>query len=314
MAAQRYSVAVLGLGMIGGSLALALKASDFADRVLAWDRDPQALAAGLDAGVIDAACDGLDAALTADIAVVAVPNVAAASLLRDLLARTAHAHDGPVLTDVASVKGNLAAVATAGGAAPRYVPGHPIAGSERSGVAAANPDLFARHRVILTPLPAQDAAALALVTRLWESVGADVVCMDVAEHDAVLAATSHLPHVLAYCLVDDLAASPRREDLFRFAAGGFRDFTRIASSDPVMWRDVALANREALVEAVDEFSARLTVLREAIAAGDGARLEAIFGAAKAARDAFAEQNAVAQDKTVVERAAVSGHEDRRRQP
>lgn len=291
MAAQPCNVAILGLGMIGGSLALALRASGFASRVLGYDRNPDALAAGLATGVIDSACEDLDALLAADVVVLAVPNVAAADVLEELLARTAHGHAGPVLTDVASVKGNLAAVAARGGPAPRFVPGHPIAGSERSGVAAANGALFQHHRVILTPLPAQDEDALALVRRLWESAGAEVVCMAVAEHDAVLAATSHLPHVLAYCLVDDLAASPRREDLFRFAAGGFRDFTRIASSDPVMWRDVALANRDALLEAVDEFSARLAALREAIADGDGARLEATFSAAKAARDAFAGREA-----------------------
>ena len=293
MAAQPCSVAILGLGMIGGSLALALRASGFASRVLGYDRNPDALAAGLAAGVIDSACEDLDQVLAADVVVLAVPTVAATAVLEELLARTAHGHEGPVLTDVASVKGNLAAVAGRGGPAPRFVPGHPIAGSERSGVAAANGALFQHHRVILTPLPAQDEGALALVQRLWESAGAEVVCMAVAEHDAVLAATSHLPHVLAYCLVDDLARSPRREDLFRFAAGGFRDFTRIASSDPVMWRDVALANRDALLEAVDEFSARLAVLREAIADGDGARLEATFSAAKAARDAFAERDASA---------------------
>ena len=291
MAAQPCSVAILGLGMIGGSLALALRASGFASRVLGYDRNPDALAAGLAAGVIDSACEDLDQVLAADVVVLAVPTVAATAVLEELLARTAHGHEGPVLTDVASVKGNLAAVASRGGPAPRFVPGHPIAGSERSGVAAANGELFQRHRVILTPLPEQDEDALALVQRLWESAGAEVVCMGVAEHDAVLAATSHLPHVLAYCLVDDLAASPRREDLFRFAAGGFRDFTRIASSDPVMWRDVALANRDALLEAVDDFSARLAALRDAIASGDGARLEATFRAAKAARDALAEGEA-----------------------
>lgn len=294
MAAQPSSVAICGLGMIGGSLALALKASGFASHVLAYDHNPDALAAGLAAGVIDSACEDLDGVLTADVVVLAVPTVAAAAVLEELLARTAHGHQGPVLTDVASVKGNLAAAVARGGPAPRFVPGHPIAGSERSGVRAADGALFQRHRVILTPLPGQDEDALALVQRLWESAGAEVVCMAVAEHDAVLAATSHLPHVLAYCLVDDLAASPRREDLFRFAAGGFRDFTRIASSDPVMWRDVALANRDALLEAVDEFSAHLATLREAIASGDGDRLEATFSAAKAARDAFAQRDVFAE--------------------
>lgn len=289
---RSHRVAILGLGMIGGSLALALREAGFASQILGYDRDRNALETGLARGVIDSACESPGDALAADIVVIAVPTIAAGDLLDELLALTAHGCQGPVLTDVASVKGNLAARALAAGSAPpRYVPGHPIAGSERSGVAAAKGDLFARHRVILTPLPGQAPEALALVRALWEAAGADVLLMEVAEHDAVLAATSHLPHLLAYCLVDSLARSPRSEDLFRFAAGGFRDFTRIASSDPVMWRDVALANRAALLEAVDEFSARLASLREAIDAGDGDRLQATFSAAKAARDAFADRDA-----------------------
>lgn len=288
---QGRTVAVLGLGMIGGSLAHALRHSGFAGRILAYDRDRAALETGLARGTIDAACSDLAAVLAAELVIIAAPNLAAAELLSQLLALLDD-RPGPVITDVASVKGNLAA--RAGGAA-RYVPGHPIAGSERSGVAAADGGLFAGHRVILTPLPTQEPAALALVRALWESVGAEVVEMAVDEHDAVLAATSHLPHMLAFCLVDALAHSPRRDDLFRFAAGGFRDFTRIASSDPVMWRDVALANREALLAAMDEFSARLATLRDAIEAGDGERLARTFSAAKRARDAFAHRDADRHD-------------------
>jgi prephenate dehydrogenase len=189
---------------------------------------------------------------------------------------------------VASVKGNLqaAAVATVGSMPAKLILAHPIAGSERSGVEAADEDLFVNHRVILTPVEGNDNDAIALVRDMWLSTKAEVVSMGVPEHDAVLAATSHLPHMLAYALVDALAQSNASEDIFRFAAGGFRDFTRIASSDPVMWRDIALANRSALLEAVDLFSDHLAVMRVAIDRGDSERLHEIFTRAKGARDEF----------------------------
>ena len=187
------------------------------------------------------------------------------------------------------------AAADAAGGYSRLVLGHPRAGSERSGVDAANADLYVKHRVILTPEPHNDLNAVALVRAMWSSTGAEVVDMSVADHDAVLAATSHLPHVLAYALVDALAQSDSSDDIFRFAAGGFRDFTRIASSDPVMWRDIALANREALLNAVDEFSEHLVLLRGAIDAGDSERLHEIFTRAKQARDGFAVELAKRSD-------------------
>ena len=170
---------------------------------------------------------------------------------------------------------------------PPFVPGHPIAGSERSGVTAADGDLFRAHRVILTPLEQTHADGVALVTSMWECAGAEVVELPVDEHDAVLAATSHLPHAVAFALVNALARSEHSSDIFRFAAGGFRDFTRIASSDPVMWRDVSIANAPALLEAIDSFAVQLGELRDAVAAGDAQALEQTFRAAKAARDDFA---------------------------
>jgi prephenate dehydrogenase len=199
--------------------------------------------------------------------------------------------DSPtVITDAASVKGNLVRAArevSGGRVPPHFVPGHPIAGSERSGVEASDAALFQRHRVILTPLAETDPDAHALVQAMWRAAGAELVDMDVERHDEVLAATSHLPHVLAYALVDALAGTDSSEDVFRYAAGGFRDFTRIASSDPVMWRDIAIANREALLAAIDGFSLHLSQLREAVAGGDAEGLHATFTRAKAARDRFA---------------------------
>lgn len=280
------TVGIVGLGLIGGSVARGLRQAGFAQRVVAWDRDAQALEAGLQLQVIDAAASDLSELMAAvDIAILATPTLASEPLLLAMLRQPGAAR---VISDVASVKGSLCrAVAELSPAQrARYVPGHPIAGSERSGVVAARGDLFAAHRVILTPLADTDEAAVEQVAALWSALGAQVSHMSVEDHDAVLAATSHLPHLLAYALVDALANSSTRDDIFRYAAGGFRDFTRIASSDPTMWRDIALANRDALLVALDGFTAHLATLRRAVDEGDGALLAQRFKAAKTARDEF----------------------------
>lgn len=284
------TVAVLGLGLIGGSLARALRTAGFCRRLIGWGHRDGSLRRGVELGIIDDYTLDLDAALEgADIAVLCTPTLAAANLLERLL--PCLGDGGPVLTDAASVKGNLrdVAVRVAGSVPPRLVLGHPIAGSERSGVEASAADLFRGHRVILTPQSSTDPAALALVRAMWEATGAEVVEMSVETHDAVLAATSHLPHVLAYTLVDALASNRDSEEIFRCAAGGFRDFTRIASSDPVMWRDIAIANGAALLGAIDTFGEHLGRLRAAVASGDAAALEDMFSRAKAARDDFAQR-------------------------
>ncbi len=291
MALPHDNLVILGLGLIGGSLARAARAGGFCSRVTGWGYRAPSLERGVELGVIDDFTLDLDAAIAqADIVAICTPTLTAAEVLGRILAATDGGDSGPVITDAASVKGNLrdAAVAAAGRMPSRLVLGHPIAGSERSGVDASDADLFRHHRVILTPEEGNDPAAVALVRDLWLSTGAEVVEMSVAQHDRVLAATSHLPHALAYALVDALASDPASEEIFRCAAGGFRDFTRIASSDPVMWRDIALANGDALVAAIDQFSAHLGRLREAVEQGDGAQLEATFSRAKSARDRFAE--------------------------
>jgi 3-phosphoshikimate 1-carboxyvinyltransferase len=193
-----------------------------------------------------------------------------------------------VLTDVGSAKGNVvrAARLAFSGQGVRFVPGHPIAGSEQSGVEAANAQLFRRHKVILTPSEQSDEAALALVDALWRELGADVEHMDVEHHDQVLAATSHLPHLLAFTLVDSLAKRSENLEIFRYAAGGFRDFTRIAGSDPVMWHDIFLANREAVLRTLDVFRDDLDALRDAVDAGDGHQLLGVFTRARVAREHF----------------------------
>lgn len=290
---MKYStdtVVILGLGLIGGSLARALRKSGFSKRFVAYGHREPSLRRGIELGVIDDYTLDLDEAIDqADVLVLCAPTLIAADMLRDILPRMAGRQSTPVITDVASVKGNLrdAAIEAVGQVPPQLVLAHPIAGSEQSGVDASSAELFVDHRVILTPDESNDPAAVELVRSMWASTGAEVVDMGVAEHDAVLAATSHLPHVLAYALVDALAKSPASEDIFRFAAGGFRDFTRIASSDPAMWRDIAIANKSALLEAIDSFSVQLAHLRQAVSDSDGEELYSTFTRAKTARDGFA---------------------------
>ena len=280
---------IIGVGLIGGSLARALRQAGACREIVGAGRDPAHLEQAVKLGVIDRyALDAGAAVEGADRVVIAVPLGAVEGVLRRVRGRLAA---DAVVTDVGSAKGSVvdAARAAFGAVPPWFVPGHPIAGTEKNGVAASVADLFRGRRVILTPLPETDRAALARVRTLWECTGAEVVEMDVNQHDQVLAATSHVPHLLAYALVDGLA---RREEegreMLRFAAGGFRDFTRIASSDPAMWRDICLANRAAVLAELQRFGEDLGRLAEAIRQGDGERIMAIFSRAKRARDRFIE--------------------------
>lgn len=282
------NVVILGLGLIGGSLARALRRSGFSKRFIGYGHREASLRRGVELGVIDEFTLSLDEAVErADILVICTPTLTAATMLARIIPQLSAR--GPVVTDVASVKGNLrdAAIAAAGAMPAQLVLAHPIAGSERSGVDASSADLFVDHRVIVTPVEGNDPAAVDLVRAMWASTGADVMEMAVDRHDAVLAATSHLPHVLAYTLVDALSSSEASDDIFRCAAGGFRDFTRIASSDPVMWRDIAIANKTALLEAIDSFSEHLARLRNAVRDENADELLNSFSRAKTARDEFA---------------------------
>lgn len=284
------NLVVVGLGLIGGSLARSLRDSGFCERFIGCGHREPSLRRGLELGVIDEFTLDLDEAFErADILVICTPTLTAGRMLEALLPKLSGPGNPPVITDVASVKGNLRDVAleTCGAMPPQLVLGHPIAGSEHSGVEASRADLFVDHRVILTPEQGNDPAAVELVRAMWASTGAEVVEMTVDRHDEVLAATSHLPHVLAYGLVDALAQSDNSDEIFRCAAGGFRDFTRIASSDPVMWRDIALANRGALLRSIDRFAEHLEHLRNAIDVGNGEELLQTFNSAKTARDRFA---------------------------
>lgn len=280
-------VAIIGVGLIGGSLACALRAQGAAEHVVGCGRDRGNLERAVELGVIDAwTHDPAEAVRGADLVVVAVTLGATA----DILARIAPAlAPQAIITDVGSAKRCVLEAARA--QLPpmhyaRFVAGHPIAGAEQSGVEAAKADLYVRHRVILTPVANTDREALATVRRVWECVGADVLDMDADLHDEVLAATSHLPHLLAYALVDCLLGLDSPVDVFDFAAGGFRDFTRIASSSPTMWRDIAIQNRRALLAVCTRFEATLATLRRAVEAGDAQALETAFARAKRARDDF----------------------------
>jgi prephenate dehydrogenase len=280
---------VLGVGLIGGSFALAQKAAGAAGMVVGVGRGRVNLEEAANLGIIDRAVplDGkwTQELATTDIVLMAAP-VAQYRALFDAMAP----HLGPhtIVTDAGSTKQDViaAARATLGAALPRFVPGHPIAGTEQSGAAAAFSTLYAERNVVLTPMPETDPLALATVAAAWQTCGARVRTLDAATHDRVFAAVSHLPHVLAFALVDELAARPDAEELFRFAASGFRDFTRIAASSPEMWRDVALANRDAIMTEIAAYRRQLDRIAALVAAGDGAGLEALFGSARAARRAW----------------------------
>ena len=277
---------VVGVGLIGGSFALALRAAGLVDTVVGVGRGRANLDAARELSIIDrqAQVDGDWAAelADADLVLLATPVAQYPAVLAAMAGRL-----GPrtIVTDAGSTKQDVIATARAvlGTGLPRFVPGHPIAGTEHSGATAAFATLFRERNVVLTPLAETAPAATAMVTALWEACGSRVRCLDAAAHDRVFAAVSHLPHLVAFGLVDAFAARPDADDIFCFAASGFRDFTRIAASSPEMWRDIVLANREALLVEVAAFRAQLDRVATMIAAGDGEALTAVFARARAAR-------------------------------
>ncbi len=278
---------IIGVGLIGGSLARALKRARACARITGCAPAVEELRKAVELGVIDDFHTDIGAAVKgAEMIVVAVPLGAMAAVFQQM---AEHLGEATVITDVGSVKGRVveAAHRCLGPHLTRFVPGHPLAGTEKSGVAASSAGLFDGHRVILTPVAETDPRALEQVTKLWEQAGAWVEIMAVARHDEVLAATSHLPHVLAYALVQTLAGMEGSGAVFRFAAGGFADLTRIASSSPALWRDIVFANREALLAMIERFDRELMALAEAIRTQDGGKILKSFTQAKAARDAFA---------------------------
>lgn len=307
---------VIGLGLIGSSLAAAAKTRGLVAEVVGISRRASTLDLALEANIIDTAYQDLAAVAPtlgpADMVLIGVPTLSVPGILADCQRLLDPA---VTISDVASVKGSVIEAATAlyGCMPVQFIPGHPIAGSEKSGVTAANADLFQNHRVILTPIGSEESDHFIKVSSLWRSVGGTVSSMSVEEHDVILAATSHLPHFLAYSLVDTLAGLEDKREIFRFAAGGFRDFTRIAASDPVMWRDIALANREAILTVLDDVMGNFTALRTAIDQGDSDYLIDVFTRAREARNHFGkllenqQQQGAMTEKMINYRVLPGGH-------
>ena len=283
---------MVGVGLVGGSFALGLKAAGRVDAVVGVGRGRANLDAATALGIIDRAImidtDWTRELVDADLVLLATP-VAQFPALFDAMAGRLPPH--AVLTDAGSTKQNVIAAARRhlGAVLPRFVPGHPIAGTEHTGAAAAFATLYRDRNVVLTPLPENDPEAVALVGALWTACGARVQTLDPATHDRIFAAVSHLPHLLAFALVDLLAARPDAAEVFRYAASGFRDFTRIAAGSPEMWRDIALANRGALLAELDAYRGELDRIAAMVAAGDGGALQAVFTRAATARRAWGAQ-------------------------
>ncbi|WP_305821901.1 prephenate dehydrogenase [Massilia brevitalea] len=281
-------VVIVGVGLIGGSFALALRAAGAVREVVGLERSPEAAARALELGIVDSITASPQEAMSgADLVLLAAPVAQTARILEALLPWL---EPGTVITDAGSTKADVAATARAvlGERARQFVPGHPIAGRESNGPDAALPDLYQGKKTVITPLPENAAGDVGLVAAAWRLCGAVIHTLTPEQHDSVFAAVSHLPHLLAFALVDDIAQKPHADLLFQYAASGFRDFTRIAGSSPEMWRDISLANRTALLTELDAYLAQLTVLRARLAANDGPGLEAIYTNAQRARRAWSE--------------------------
>jgi len=276
-------VVVFGTGLIGGSFALALKEAGAVEEVVGFGRTPSTLRVAQQLGVIDrAGINPTHEIEEADIVLVATP----VAQMPEIFARI-KPYLGPhtIVTDGGSTKGDVVAAARAafGDRVSQFVPAHPIAGAENSGPSAARGDLYQGKKVVVTPLPENSDDSLDRIKRAWSLCGADIYELSPDLHDRVFAAVSHLPHLLSYALVHDLAVREDADLFFTFAASGFRDFTRIAASHPEMWRDICLANRGALLNELDIYRTQLDEIRRVLAQSDGERLEEIFGIARKAR-------------------------------
>lgn len=276
-------VLIFGVGLIGASFARGLKAAKAADEIVGFGRTPKSLKAAYDLGIIDEVGINPGADVReADLILVATP-VGQMPEIFQRIAPYLSAHT--IVTDAGSTKSDVveAARVAFGDRIGQFVPGHPIAGAETSGAAASKADLYQGRKVVLTPLLENAVADIDKVKRAWELCGADVRILDADTHDRVFAAVSHLPHLLAYALVDEFARRPNAEQLFDYAAAGFRDFTRIAASHPEMWRDISLANRTALLAELDRYGAALMRIRQALVNSDGEALASIYANARDAR-------------------------------
>lgn len=269
--------------MIGGSFARALRQAGAVEQIVGVGRTAKVLERAKELGIIDVASTSVEEALRgADLVLLAAPVAQTEVILKSI---KPYLHAGTVVTDAGSIKGEVVTTARAvlGDKITQFVPGHPIAGLEANGPEAAIPDLYVGKKVVLTPLAENSAADVALVAQAWQQCGAIIHQLTPENHDAVFAAVSHLPHLLAFALVDDIANKPHADLLFQYAASGFRDFTRIAGSSPEMWRDISLSNQDAILTELDAYIAQLTSFRAQLAAGDGAAMQAMFANAQQAR-------------------------------
>ena len=281
-------IVIFGVGLIGGSVALALKKASTSMHIVGVGRSEDSLNVALKLGVIDALETNIEAACkNAYLILIAAPVAQTSTILESI-----KPHLGPetFITDAGSTKGDVLEVAKVilGDQFNQFVGAHPIAGAEKSGVGAAKNDLFIGKNVVLTPTPETNNDAVSRTTELWHTCGAKVSQMTAETHDAIFAAVSHLPHLLAFALVDDIASRKNAEQLFSFAASGFRDFTRIAGSSPEMWRDISLANKSALLSEIDAFERELSSLKNFLKNGDGKGLRTLFERASKARNDWAE--------------------------
>ena len=279
-------IVICGVGLIGGSFAAALRQAGMVREIVGLGRSLASLQRAQELGLIDVVAGSVEEALRdADLVLLAVP-VAQTEALLSQLKPWLQPHT--VVTDAGSIKGEVIAAArrALGEQIVQFVPGHPIAGSEQTGPDAALASLYVNRKVVLTPLPENRSTDVMLVEQVWRHCGAEVRIMSAQDHDAVFAAVSHLPHLLAFALVDELAGRANADQLFDYAASGFRDFTRIAGSSPEMWRDIALTNRAAILDELDAYARHLEVLRHALTAADGQALATIFANAQRARQAW----------------------------
>jgi len=282
-------IVIFGVGLIGGSFALALRRAGAVGEVVGFGRSETTLQQAMQLGILDRiGSDLADELGDADIVLLATP----VGQMAELMARIApHLGAHTLITDGGSTKSDVVAAARAnlGDRIAQFVPAHPVAGAEKSGAGAAQADLYQGKKVVLTPLPENSSDAVARVRQAWELCGAVVSELTPEQHDAVFAAVSHLPHLLSFALVHDLARRDNRELLLSFAASGFRDFTRIAASSPEMWRDICMANREALLDELGLYMEELGALHEALAEADADALEQIFRTARELRAGWKEQ-------------------------
>ncbi|MEI7842002.1 MAG: prephenate dehydrogenase/arogenate dehydrogenase family protein [Gallionellaceae bacterium] len=282
-------IVIFGVGLIGGSFALALRKANAVSEVVGFGRSQATLEQAKQLGIVDRiGSDVASEVNNADLILLATP----VAQMTELFTRIApHLGANTLITDGGSTKGDVVAAARAhlGEKISQFIPAHPIAGGEKSGAAAALPDLYQGKRVVLTPLPENSTADVARVRQAWELCGANVSELTPQEHDEVFAAVSHLPHLLSFALVHDLAQRDNRDQLLSFAASGFRDFTRIAASSPEMWRDICMANREALLRELQQYTAELNDLQLALKNQDSAKLEEVFSLAREVRSAWSHQ-------------------------